>query len=511
MATENPLDTVREHGLLVAMERHTTLLWAVVIAVVAVLLHLRLILFAVVLPAAVYLHLNKASNADEASSGSAKPTPAPRPATEPTPAQLAEDLDLMDDDDDLLESDPYENNFWAAQGRSAASGNPQDDPLGGLETQLNSSLGGAQAALAPKVSLERPSRSGVDPSLEELLREPVGNIGGPQLLGSSSNLGFGFEPLGGADFDIGDLDLFGGKRPEKGKGKGKGNRDQKGDDKGGQKGEKGPDPRQVFVGSTGDLTEDEIRDFFERHGEVVRLKVLTQPDGQPKGACFVTFRNVESTNSVLQLRGSELELHGRRLMIKPPHGAKGDGGGKGGGKAGGSDSMSSGKGFRGGGSDEFDHSREVRPTFAVDQDPAGFQELEELLQEALEEENGPLQLSDFDAGAKRFLKELMIRDRRNGTGKSVEAIEGVFKLTRSKARDSVRKWPAYVYTLLQKYDQELYEELREKDAERRRERFRATEDDRGGEGSSSRRFAPPPPSEGRQVTDRWGKPVLLPS
>merc|ERR1711879_236576 len=74
---------------------------------------------------------------------------------------------------------------------------------------------------------------------------------------------------------------------------------------------------------------------------------------------------------------------------------------------------------------------------------------------------------DFDMGAKRFLEELMRRDRVAGTRRSVEAIEMVFQQTRSKTRESVRKWPAYVFTLLQRFDPKLCEELAEKNLERK--------------------------------------------
>merc|ERR1712232_1465005 len=64
--------------------------------------------------------------------------------------------------------------------------------------------------------------------------------------------------------------------------------------------------------------------------------------------------------------------------------------------------------------------------------------IDEILDEALEEQS-VLQHSDFDQGSKRFLTELMNRDRTDGTCRAVEALEAVFKQTRSKDRDSVRK------------------------------------------------------------------------
>mmetsp|Transcript_178848 Transcript_178848/g.573172 ORF Transcript_178848/g.573172 Transcript_178848/m.573172 type:complete len:364 (-) Transcript_178848:198-1289(-) len=94
-------------------------------------------------------------------------------------------------------------------------------------------------------------------------------------------------------------------------------------------------------------------------------------------------------------------------------------------------------------------------------------ELEEILEEALGEEQGPMRPEDFDAGAKRFLDELMRRDRASGTRKAVAALEMLFEQTRHKERDEVRKWPAYICTLLQRLDPKLVEELNEQELERR--------------------------------------------
>lgn len=41
-----------------------------------------------------------------------------------------------------------------------------------------------------------------------------------------------------------------------------------------------------------------------------------------------------------------------------------------------------------------------------------------------------------------------------------EAIELLLKSTMEKSREAVRNWPAYLYTLLRKFDPDLYEELR---------------------------------------------------
>jgi len=70
---------------------------------------------------------------------------------------------------------------------------------------------------------------------------------------------------------------------------------------------------------------------------------------------------------------------------------------------------------------------------------------------------------DLDFRCRRFFMEQRLRDM----DKYNESIELLLKSTMEKSRDSVRNWPAYLYTLLRKFDSELYEELRQKDDERR--------------------------------------------
>lgn len=70
---------------------------------------------------------------------------------------------------------------------------------------------------------------------------------------------------------------------------------------------------------------------------------------------------------------------------------------------------------------------------------------------------------DFDFRCRRFFSELKLRD----TDRYNEAIDLLLKSTMEKSRDAVRNWPAYLYTLLRKFDPDLYDELRAKDDERR--------------------------------------------
>merc|ERR1719181_901861 len=107
---------------------------------------------------------------------------------------------------------------------------------------------------------------------------------------------------------------FGGGKGKKGGGKGKKGKD-------GEKGDKGPreaNPKQVFVAGVGDATEDEIRMFFEEVGEVDRFKLLTTPEGDSKGVCFVTFRTEEQAQMALGLHGRD--LNGRNITVRLAHG-----------------------------------------------------------------------------------------------------------------------------------------------------------------------------------------------
>merc|ERR1712187_62481 len=122
-------------------------------------------------------------------------------------------------------------------------------------------------------------------------------------------------------------------------------------------------------------------------------------------------------------------------------------------------------------------------------------EMDEILEEELSAADGPVKPSDFDFAARRFLTELRTRDRADGTARFQDAIDMVLKYTCSKDRSSVRKWPAYIFTLLQKFDTGLWEELRERDAERRQQK--GSGGGKGGGGGFERR--------------RWGDDDVTPT
>lgn len=271
--------------------------------------------------------------------------------------------------------------------------------------------------------------------------------------------GFGSGSMGGMDdFDFmrgDDMDSFGAKGKSKGK-------------KGKPFDPLAPreaNPRQVFVANVGDMDEESLRGLFEEVGEVDRVKLLRTPEGLPKGVCFVTFRTEEQAQRAIGLNGTP--LGGKTLVVRVAH--AGGGAGKDGMKG-------SGKGE---GPIDLGGSERFAAFGGLDQKGKGKgkgkrndnrAEIDVLIEEALAGQEGPIKPSDFDFAARRFLVELRSRDKVEGTDRFDKALEMVQKYTCTKDRSSVRKWPAYIFTLLQKFDPEMWDDLRERDAERKREK-----------------------------------------
>jgi len=92
----------------------------------------------------------------------------------------------------------------------------------------------------------------------------------------------------------------------------------------------------------------------------------------------------------------------------------------------------------------------------------------------------PLQKRDFDFRVRRFLHEVCIH---SSVSKVSEALAMVEASTAGKRRDEIRSWPAYLATLLRRYDSKLYELLAERDrrsrVEQRRARMEATASELG--------------------------------
>jgi len=521
--------------------------WFLVAIGVIILLRLRLVLFAAALPLMAYWHYSNqqedqtgSTGQDDADSGgqadSVPVTSMDRGGDAPWPADDDDEDDALFRDDDPPKRneglgneagpDPYDQSFWGEGDSAGAPGSApwQSKPMPESGGSSRPS-GGNDFGSKPKPAMDSWDAGG-DLDDDDLFlgggpggfggggggggggsrNRPAGgdldDFGGFGGGGPKKTSDFDFDFLGGGnDMDLlgsslgggmmGDDDLFGGGFGGGGKGKGKGK---------GKKGDKGErrepgapreaDPKQVFVANVGDLSEDEIRSFFEEVGDVERLKVLRNPDGSSKGVCFVTFASIDQAQKALGLHGSPLE--GKNLVVRLAHGGnKGEKGDKGGRKGddrgdgpidlGGSERF--GSAFGGGDRDRGGKG------FGRGKGPGNRRndrgEMDELLEEAMADGDGPLRVSDFDFAARRFLQELRNRDRSDDTQRFQEALEMVLKYTNSKDRSSVRKWPAYVFTLLQKFDSGLWEELRERDAERKREKGG------GGFGSRDRDFRPP--------------------
>jgi len=100
---------------------------------------------------------------------------------------------------------------------------------------------------------------------------------------------------------------------------------------------------RVFVGSLSfNSTEDTVKKFFEKCGEIKKVEVIMGQDGKPRGFAFVEFDTPESAQKAVALSGQDLD--GRTIRIDIA-GAKGD---KKGGDRRGGDHRGGRGGFRGG-------------------------------------------------------------------------------------------------------------------------------------------------------------------
>jgi cold-inducible RNA-binding protein len=73
---------------------------------------------------------------------------------------------------------------------------------------------------------------------------------------------------------------------------------------------------KLFVGSLSwDTTDQSLREAFERFGEVVEAKVITERDsGRSRGFGFVTFTDDEAgRNAIAEMDGAELD--GRTIRV----------------------------------------------------------------------------------------------------------------------------------------------------------------------------------------------------
>lgn len=109
-------------------------------------------------------------------------------------------------------------------------------------------------------------------------------------------------------------------------------------------------PNKLFVGNLPySVTEDQLRDLFSQHGEIVDLKlIIDRMSGRSKGIAFVEYAEKAMADAAIEaMHGSELD--GRALIVNvarpfQPRERTGGGNGYGGGGFGGG----SRGGYRGG-------------------------------------------------------------------------------------------------------------------------------------------------------------------
>lgn len=88
--------------------------------------------------------------------------------------------------------------------------------------------------------------------------------------------------------------------------------------------------KNIFVGNLSfQITEDALRETFERFGEVLNAKLVTDRDtGRARGFAFVEMQNdEEAQRAIAELNGKELD--GRALTVNEarPRSDRGGGGG----------------------------------------------------------------------------------------------------------------------------------------------------------------------------------------
>ncbi|EIE22873.1 hypothetical protein COCSUDRAFT_66433 [Coccomyxa subellipsoidea C-169] len=96
--------------------------------------------------------------------------------------------------------------------------------------------------------------------------------------------------------------------------------------------------RKMFVGGTGEISDEEFRDYFLGFGEIEDSVVLRKPDGGSRGFGFVTFKDEMSVEKCLVmqhfLNGKQVEIK-RAVKKEEMGGGPGAGGGMGAGAGGG--------------------------------------------------------------------------------------------------------------------------------------------------------------------------------
>eukprot|EP00928_Gymnodinium_smaydae_P043707 TRINITY_DN29236_c1_g3_i1.p1 TRINITY_DN29236_c1_g3~~TRINITY_DN29236_c1_g3_i1.p1 ORF type:complete len:1045 (+),score=198.90 TRINITY_DN29236_c1_g3_i1:57-3191(+) len=144
-------------------------------------------------------------------------------------------------------------------------------------------------------------------------------------------------------------------------------------------------------------------------------------------------------------------------------------------------------------------------------------EIERRIDFFLERGRTPLQKKDFDFRVRRFLAEICLHFSVVRVGEALAMVEA---MTTGKDRDNVRSWPAYLATLLKRFDPRLHEILTERDKRSRTGewRDRETAESNGAEGETVRKnggandnvsSAPPGLGAGGSGSSRHSSPASV--
>ncbi len=93
--------------------------------------------------------------------------------------------------------------------------------------------------------------------------------------------------------------------------------------------------KRIYVGNLSySATEEEVRDMFSPHGEIVSVAMITDREtGRFRGFCFVEMEDAAADAAVEAL--NDLEVGGRALRVNEARPREERGGGQGGGQGGG--------------------------------------------------------------------------------------------------------------------------------------------------------------------------------
>ena len=107
--------------------------------------------------------------------------------------------------------------------------------------------------------------------------------------------------------------------------------------------------QRIYIGNLPyTATEDEVRDLFSQHGEVVSCALPTDREtGRPRGFGFIEMSNEDGRKAIEALDGQD--FGGRQLRVNEARPREDRGGGGGGGGRGGGGYGGGGGGYGGGG------------------------------------------------------------------------------------------------------------------------------------------------------------------